>query len=82
MIPHRTAVLHQDDVGIDPEDLVAQIGLEAVHHGEYDNQGRNAEKDSGDRYEGDNGNEHLFPSRPQVTQADEKFIGRHQWMLS
>jgi hypothetical protein len=82
MIPHRTAVLHQDDVGIDPQDLVAQIGLEAVHYGQYDDQGRDAEKDSGDRDEGDDGNEHLFPSRPQVTQADEKFIGRHQWMLS
>jgi hypothetical protein len=82
MIPHRAAVFHEDDMGIDPQDFVAQIGLETVHHGEYDDQGRYAEEDPGDRDEGDDGNEHLFPSRPQVAQADEKFIGRHQWMLS
>ncbi len=78
MIPHRAAVFHEDDVGIDPQDLVAQIGFKAVHHGDDDDQGRDAQKDPGNRDEGDDGNEDLFPSRPQVAQADEKFIGHHR----
>ncbi len=77
MIPHPAAVFHHDDVGIDPQDLGAQIGFKAVHHGDDDDQGCDAQKDPGNRDEGDDGNEDLFPSCPEVAQADEKFIG-HQ----
>ena len=77
IILHPARVIHDDDVGVDPQDLGPQVGFKAVHDGDDDDQGCDTQKDPGNRDEGDDGKEHLFPSCPKVAQADEQFIGHH-----
>ena len=77
VVLHPAAVFHDEHVGVDPQDLVAQVRFEAVHDGDDDDQRRDAQKDPGDRDEGDDGNEDLLPSGPKVAQTGEEFIGHH-----
>jgi len=75
VVLHGARVLHENDVGVDPEDLVAQFLLEAVHDGQHDDEGRNPQEDACHGDEGDDGNEDLFPFGPEIPKADKKFVG-------
>jgi len=72
MVAHPASVFHHDDMGIDPQNLGAQISFKTVHYGDDDDQGRDAQKDPGNRDKGDDGNEDLFPSGSEVAQTDEE----------
>ena len=58
------------DVGLAPENLVAECVLQARHHGQRDDGRHHADGDADGRDERDDGDERLFPLREQVSQRD------------
>ena len=63
------------------EDAVAQLFLKAVHHRDHDDQRRDAERDAGHRYRGDERHEAVAAraaARAKVAQADQEFVGDQQ----
>ena len=64
------AVLEHDDVGLVAEDLLAQIDLEALHHGEHRDQHGHADGHADDGEHRDERDARVLPARSQVRQRD------------
>lgn len=66
-----TADLH---VRNDGQDAAAQLGLEAVHHRQDDDQRSDAERDTAHRDQRNEGNEMIAPLGARIAQADQQFV--------
>ena len=63
----------QDEVAVEAEDLVDELGAEAVHHRHDDDQRRDAEHDAEEGEAGDDRDEGLAPARAQIAPGDHPF---------
>src|SRR5665213_1940813 len=57
-------------MAVEAEDAAQQLGAKAVHHRHDDDERRHAERDAGQRENGDDGDEALLPPRAQIAEGD------------
>ena len=70
-------------VAVEPEDLVEQFLAEAVHHRHDDDEGRDAEHDAEEREAGDDRDESFLAPRAQIAQRQHPFeCGESAWSRS
>ncbi len=62
-------------VAVEPEDLVEQFLAETVHHRHHDDERRHAQDDAQEREAGDDRNESFLAPRSQVAQRQHPFKG-------
>src|SRR5690606_26674046 len=67
-----------DDVAIDPEDLLEELIAEAVHHGHDDDQRRYAEQDAYERKPRDDRDEALLAPGPEIAKRQHPLEGRER----
>ena len=71
MVLHLPRQFHEDDVGIDAEDLIAKLLFESVHNGEDNDQCRNPQEYACNRNNAVDGYKCLLPLGPEVSEAYE-----------
>ncbi|MHC2692588.1 hypothetical protein ACVME9_005079 [Bradyrhizobium liaoningense] len=69
------------DVAVEPQDLVEQLFAEAVHHGHHDDQRRDAQHDAEKGEPGDDRDESLLPPRPQIARRQHPLEWRKRRSL-
>ena len=67
-----------DDMAVDAEDLVEQLGPESVHHRHDDDKRRHAEHDAEEGEAGDHRDEGFLPARAEVAEREHPLEGRER----
>ncbi len=73
VVADGTTKLLDNDMRIDPQDLIAQPIGKAGVDGQHHNEGNDPNGDSGNRYQRDERDEAMLMFCPEISQADEPF---------
>ncbi len=72
------AIALHHGMAVQPDDLVEQLGAEAVHHAHHDDQRGDAEHHRDEAEPRDDGDERLALARQQIAAGDHAFVARQE----